>query len=309
MQVAILVALFFATGVFLVFMGLAQRAQAQALMQERLRRATRTSASNSTLARPLTERMLHPLGAYLSGRTEEGRVRGLQARLNSAGRPFDLTVPRLLAVKAVTGGGVTLAMAVLLLSAGVEFLVFPRVPSAVILAVLFGLVGYMAPDAWLLQAARDRRAAIRSQLSDVCDLLSVFIDAGAPFDTALERLVESPFMAGPLVDELAAVVRSTELGAGRAEALRVMSERVAVDEVTAFSNAITRSFKLGTRMTDVMRVVAADIRRRTRERAEEQANRAGIKMLFPLVFLIFPMLFLVILTPALITALGTVGGR
>ena len=309
MQVAVLVAVFFASGVFLVFLGLAQRSQAQALMQERLRRATRAASANPTLERPLTERMLHPLGAYLSGRTEAGRVRGLQARINAAGHPYDLTVARLLAVKAVVGGVVTIALAALLLGIGVEFLVFPRLPSAVILAVLIGLVGYFAPDLLLAQAARDRRAAIRGQLSDICDLLSVFIDAGAPFDTALGRLVESPFMSGPLVDELATVVRSTELGAGRAEALNAMAERVGVDEVTSFTNAVTRSFKLGTRMTDVMRVLANDIRRRTQERAEEQANRAGVKMLFPLVFLIFPMLFLVILTPALITAVGTVGGR
>jgi tight adherence protein C len=199
-------------------------------MQQRLRRATRAGGANSTLSRPLTERMLHPLGNYLSGRTETGRVRGLQSRLNAAGRPYDFTVSRLLALKAVVGVAVTLAMAAILLGMGVTFLVFPRVPSAVILAVLFGLVGYMAPDLWLLQAARDRRAAIRAQLSDVCDLLSVFIDAGAPFDTALERLVDAPFMGGPLIDELATVARSTELGAGRAEALTVMAQRVGVDE-------------------------------------------------------------------------------
>jgi tight adherence protein C len=302
---AVLVAAFFSAGLFMVFIGLAQRSQAQAVMQQRLRRAIQGSAG-SRLSRPFGERILHPLGNYLSRRTEASRQRGLQVRIVAAGRPYNLTVARLLALKAVVGGFTTIAMAALLLSAGVQFLVFPSVVSAILLAVLFGLVGYFAPDIWLGQMARDRREMMRRQLPDVCDLISVFVDAGAPFDVALERLVESPFMAGPLVSELESVVRSYELGTGRAEALTVMAERIGVDEVTGWVNSITRSFRQGTRMTDVMRVQADDIRRRFREHAEEQANRAGVKMLFPLVFLIFPTLFLLIMTPALITALAAV---
>jgi tight adherence protein C len=307
MALTVLVAAFFAAGLFMTFIGLSQRAQAQGLMHQRLRRAAQ-GTTPTRLGRPLGERLLHPLGSYLSGRTEQQRVRGLQMRLGAAGRQYNLTVPRLLALKALVGGVVTLAMAILLLQAGTQFLVFPPEISAIILAVLFGLVGYFAPDIWLIQASRDRREAIRRQLPDVCDLISVFVDAGAPFDLALERLVASPFMAGPLIDELETVIRSYELGTGRSEALHLMAERVAVEEVTGFVNAVTRSFRQGTRITDVMRVQAADIRRRFRERAEEKANSATVKMLFPLVFLIFPTLFLVIMTPALISALGTVSG-
>ena len=307
MALAVLLAAFFAAGVFMVFIGFSQRAQAQAVMQQRLRRAVQGSTT-SRLGRPLGERLLHPLGSYLSGRTEQRRVRGLQMRLASAGRPYNLTVPRLLAIKAVIGGVTTIAMAVLLLQAGVTFLIFPSFVSAIILAVLLGLVGYFAPDIWLLQAARDRRELIRRQLPDVCDLISVFVDAGAPFDLAVERMVQSPFMAGPLIDELEIAVHSYELGTGRSEALHLMAERIGVEEVTGFVGAVTRSFRQGTKITDVMRVQAADIRRRFRERAEEKANSASVKMLFPLVFLIFPTLFLVIMTPALISALGTVSG-
>jgi tight adherence protein C len=307
MAIAVLLAAFFAAGLFMIFIGFSQRAQAQAVMQQRMRRAAQ-GATASRLGRPLGERLLHPLGSYLSGRTEQRRVRGLQMRLATAGRPYNLTVPRLLALKALVGGAVTLVTAVLLLQTGAQFLIFPAVISAIILAVLLGLVGYFAPDVWLLQMARDRREAIRRQLPDVCDLISVFVDAGAPFDLAVERLVASPFMAGPLIDELDTVVRSYELGTGRSEALHLMAERIAVEEVTSFVGAVTRSFRQGTRITDVMRVQAADIRRRFRERAEEKANSATVKMLFPLVFLIFPTLFLVIMTPALISALGTVSG-
>jgi tight adherence protein C len=307
MALAVLLAAFFAAGILMVFIGLSQRAQAQAVMQRRLRRAVQGSPT-TRWGRPLSERLLHPLGSYLSGHTEQRRVRGLQMRLAAAGRPYNLTVPRLLALKALIGGFTTIVMAAFLLQAGVVFLVFPRVVSAIILAVLVGLVGYFAPDLWLMQAARDRREAMRRQLPDVCDLISVFVDAAAPFDLALERLVASPFMAGPLIDELETVVHSYELGTGRSEALHLMAERIRVEEVTSFVNAVTRSFRQGTRISDVMRVQAADIRRRYRERAEEKANRAGVKMLFPLVFLIFPTLFLVILTPALISALGTVTG-
>lgn len=308
MELAVLIAAFFSAGIFMVFIGLSQRSQAQLTMQQRMRRAVQPTASNPTLSRPFGERLLHPLGNYLRGRTEVGRVRGLQMRINAAGHPYDLTVARLLALKSLLGGLVTVAMAIVLLGLHTTFLVFPPVPSAVILAVLFGLVGYFTPDLVLAQMARDRRTAIRRQLPDVCDLLSVFLDAGASFDVALERLVESPWLAGPLLDELDAVVRSTELGSGRAEALTAMAARVGVEEVTGFVNAVTRSFRLGTKITDVMKVQAAEIRRRFREHAEEQANQAAVKMLFPLVFFIFPMLGLVILTPALISALGNFSG-
>ncbi|HEV1998171.1 MAG TPA: type II secretion system F family protein [Candidatus Dormibacteraeota bacterium] len=308
MELAVLVAAFFAAGIFMVFIGLSQRSQTQATMQARLRRATQLS-SNPNLSRPFGERLLHPLGNYLRGHTDVGRVRGLQLRINSGGRPYNLTVSRLLAVKFVVGGVITLAVSVLLLSVGVTFLVFPRGVSAVILAVLFGLLGYFAPDMVLAHMARERRAAIRRQLPDVCDLLSVFLDAGASFDVAMERLVESPWLAGPLIEELDAVVHSYDLGTDRAAAFTAMAERVGVEDVTGFINAVTRSFRLGTRMTEVMRVQAADIRRRFREHAEEQANTASVKMLFPLVFLIFPTLGLVIMTPALITALGSFSGR
>jgi tight adherence protein C len=314
MTIVLLVATFFAVGVLMIFLGLAQRAALADALQRRARRvATPVSARTRAPETPGWLRVLGPagvsLGTSLRARTERGRLQSMQRRLVSADRPFGLTVPSLLVIKAVVGAVFTIfGVYFFLRIAGIDFLFLPHIPSAVVLAVALGFVGYYLPDLWLIQLVEARRREIRRQLPEVCDLLSVCADAGASFDLALVRVIESPYLEGPLIDELEDAVRQFQYAPGRFEALMAMADRLEVEELTAFVAAIGQSFRQGTRIADVLRIQSDDIRRRARERAEEQANTASLKMLFPLVFLIFPTLLLVILTPAVIQAIQSITG-
>jgi tight adherence protein C len=277
-------------------------------MQARMRRLTQpVEVSALPGERPLADRVLAPLGDFLRSRTPAERIRLSRERLLSAGRPLSLTVGRLLAVRALMGVVFTLAAAVLL-PTGMQLAGLPALATSVVLAVAVGLVGYMLPDLWLRRLVHRRRDAIRRQLSDVCDLLSVCADAGAPFDVALRRVVESPYMKGPLIDELSMVLRQVQFATDRLEALQKMAQRLGLQELRVFVTAVGESFKRGTPIADVLRLESQEIRRRARDRAEARANQASIKMLFPLILLIFPTLFLIILTPAIIRATQSASG-
>jgi len=317
MAVAVLVAAFFGTGIFLLFLGLAVRAQEVATMQRRLRAMTQDwgdAVAPAPQAPPARRELpfLSPLAARLADvvrrRTERGRLRATQQRLVTAGRPLGLGVGDYLALKAVAGVTVTGLAAYALLTSGFVLGALPVGLSATIGAVVLGLAGYYLPDVWLNRVIGRRRAAIRHQLPEVCDLLSVCADAGAPFDVALERVVNAPYMTGPLVDELEDAIHQARFTSSRFAALAAMAERVGVDELSAFITAIGNSFKQGAPIAAVLRVEAADIRRQARERAETRAATATLRMLFPLVLLILPTVFLIILTPALLNAVGNLGG-
>ncbi len=308
MTVAVLVAVFTGAGILMVAVALAQMSSRSAIMQDRMRRAALPMAVTShELNRPLAERILVPLDEFFRRRTPAERLRRAQNRINLAGRPLGLTVGRLLAIKTIIGVVVTLLMALFLLSAGINPLGYGVVSTA-LTAVLLGIGGYYLPDLFLLRALRRRQELIRRQLPEVCDLLSVCVDAGAPFDIALAKVVESEYMAGPLVDELRGVLRQIQYATGRLDALHRMADRLDVEELRIFVVGLGESFKRGAPIADELRVQSEDIRRRYRDHAEELANQATIKMLLPLVFLIFPTLFIIILTPALIEAFSTLQG-
>ena len=308
MAVAVLVAVFLGAGVMMVAVALAQISARSALMQERMRRAALpVGVISPALNRPLAERVMVPLDDFLRRRTPAERLRHAQERISLAGRPMGLTVGRLLAIKAILGVVVTLLAAFVMLGSRVDPLGFGPF-SIAFTAVVLGLAAYYLPDLFLRQALRRRREAIRRQLPEVCDLLSVCVDAGAPFDVALAKVVESPYMAGPLVDELRGVLRQIQYATGRLDALTRMADRLGVEELRIFVVGLGESFKRGAPIADELRVQSEDIRRRYRDHAEEQANQATVKLLVPLVFLIFPTLFIVILTPALIEVFNTLSG-
>jgi len=317
--IVVLVAAFVGAGLMMIWLGLAARAAAGSAKQRRLRTLTQpadTDLDADTYAAPPKPgrqlQLFGPLGrrfgAYLRERTEHGRLYSLQTRLRVAGRPLGMSVPDFLALKALLGVLITASVAYWLLTSGFQLGGLGTGGSALIVAVVIGFVAYYTPDLWLRRQARIRRQAIRRQLPEVCDLLSVCADAGATFDVSLDRVVNSPYVSGPLIDELDDALTAAFLGRARFDALVAMSDAIGVDELSGFVTAVGQSFKQGAPIADVLRVQAADIRRRARERAEERAATAPLKLLFPLIFLILPTLFLVIMTPALISAIGTITG-
>ena len=166
------------------------------------------------------------------------------------------------------------------------------------LSVLGVVIGYIAPEFWLGRRIKRRQKAILLMIPDTLDLLTISVRAGLGFDAALAKVVEK--LKGPLSDEFRRALAEVRVGKSRREALRDIIPRTEVPPLTNFIGAIIQAETLGVSISKVLQVQSEQLRIERRQRAEEQAAKAPIKMLFPLVGCIFPSLFIVILGPAII---------
>ncbi len=176
--------------------------------------------------------------------------------------------------------------------------------SLLLAAAVGGLAG-MLPSLQLGSKGRQRSAQIARELPDVLDLLTVSVEAGLGFDSALAKVVEK--MSGPLPDEFARILRGIRMGEPRRDALRQLAERTDVADLKLFIGSVVQGEQLGVSISKILRVQSDQIRLVRRQRAQEAAMKAPIKMLFPLVLFIFPALFVVLLGPAAIQIMKTFG--
>ncbi|SMB94871.1 tight adherence protein C [Thermanaeromonas toyohensis ToBE] len=160
------------------------------------------------------------------------------------------------------------------------------------------LAGWYFLDIYLEIRSKARQRAIEKALPGVLDLLTVSVEAGLSLDSALLKVVEKS--KGPLTQELAFTLQEIRMGKGRAQALRSLADRTGVEELASFTSAIILADQLGLSIGNVLRFHAQQMRLKRQKQAEEAAMKAPVKMLFPLVFFIFPALFVVLLGPALI---------
>jgi tight adherence protein C len=161
--------------------------------------------------------------------------------------------------------------------------------------------GFLAPDFWLGRRISVRQAAIRRGLPDVLDLLVICIEAGQSLDQATARTSEELRMAQPAVtDELNVVVLEQRAGRARTDAWKHFAERTGVDAVRNLVSVLVQSEQFGTSIAKTLRVHSDTLRTQRRQKVEEQAAKTSVKLVFPLVFFIFPSLFLVTLGPAVI---------
>jgi tight adherence protein C len=220
-------------------------------------------------------------------------------RLALAGNPSNMRTADWLAIKAIGAviGGVLL------------FLLFGLGGGNIVVGVLLGAVGmafgYILPEFWLGSRIRKRQHTILLQIPDALDLLTISVRAGLGFDAALGKVVEK--MKGPLTDEFQRALAEVRVGKARREALRDVIPRTEVAPLTNFIGAIIQAEQLGVSISKVLQVQSEQLRIERRQRAEEMAAKAPIKMLFPLVGCIFPALFIVILGPALILIIQGLG--
>lgn len=164
-------------------------------------------------------------------------------------------------------------------------------------AALVGFIGVMGPDASLNRRVEAREKAVLKQLPDILDLLVICVEAGLGFNAALARAVGS-IEEGEIVEEFSLALGEMKAGATRSEALASMAERVQIKEVQSFVQALRQADRFGVSISHTLREQAKDIRIARSQRAREAAQKAPVKMLMPMVFFIFPPLFLLILGPA-----------
>ncbi len=231
---------------------------------------------------------LHGLGARLSPGDTPGR---LQHQLDIAGNPDRWNVDRLLAFKGL--GLLVLALIGLLF--GVHHLTL-----AVVFAVIGGAIGFFLPDLLVYNAGLKRQQNIQKQLPDAMDMLTICVESGLGFDAALSQVARNT--AGPLAAELARALQEMQIGKTRSQALRSMADRTTVPELRSFVSSLVQAGDLGISVAGVLREQAKEMRLRRRQRAEEQAQKVPVKILFPLMLCLLPALFVVIMGPAIITA-------
>ena len=251
------------------------------------------------LQQPFVERTLRPLAARLSGTvsrvTSNSFTETAEKRLALAGNPGDMRVADWLGVKAI--GAIVGAILFFLLFFIVGLFSFPPI-VALLMVPIGGVFGFIVPEFWLGRKVRARQHAILLMIPDALDLLTISVRAGLGFDAALGKVVEK--LQGPLTDEFRRALAEVRVGKARRDALRDIIPRTEVVPLTNFIGAIIQAEQLGVSISKVLQVQSEQLRIERRQRAEEQAAKAPIKMLFPLVGCIFPSLFIVILGPAII---------
>jgi len=249
------------------------------------------------------------LGPYLDRITEPGSAimrnvneDDVRIRLLRAGFPYGLRARTFILIR-LCGIFVGALLALLyypILNDVLDALGWPEIPLVLSpLVVLFGAVyGYKIPDIWLGIQIRRRQFQIQLVLPDMIDLISVSVEAGLGLIAAIQRISER--FDNPLTEEFLRTLQEVRLGRPQPDALRDMARRVDVPDLTTLLTSIVQAELLGLAIANVLRVQSERLRERRSQRAREMAQKAPIKMTFPLVLFIFPALFVVILGPAFI---------
>jgi tight adherence protein C len=190
----------------------------------------------------------------------------------------------------------------------VAFLVLSRYAEGrqqLLLFAVCAIAGWSGPDQLLNRRAADRVHAIERDLPDIIDLLVISIEAGLGFEAALDRVVQH--VPGELSDEFGRMLQETRVGVSRYEAMRALAQRTDVDDLNSFILAMNQADTFGVSIGRMLRVQADEMRTRRRQRAQEKAFAAPVKMVFPLVICIFPAIFTILLGPAAISIVRNLG--
>ncbi len=257
------------------------------------------------LERPFLERTMQPLTrgmVYAISQIAPNRLFDkTEEMLIKAGNPRNIKAGDFLAFQGIIGL-VALGLSGFFLGASG----YPVARAALMSFAVAALAVYL-PWFKLVSMATQRKIHILRKLPEVMDLLVVSVEAGLSFDMALLRVVDK--FRGPVSQEFQKVLREMQLGKPRKDALRDMSDRVNLIEMTSLVNAILQTDQLGVGIANVLRLHADMIRDKRQQAIEEQAMKAPIKMLIPLVFFIFPSIFIVILGPAFLNIMKALGGQ
>jgi tight adherence protein C len=305
MSISMLIIILGLAGGALAMFGLSRRQETTINIDDRLASfgARPKSLEEDELSQSFSQRVLKPMIKSWSNRLGErapGRsAEKVRLKLAQAGNPSGMGVTEFLGLRILVSLG---------LGAGL-FLLFAfglaNFRLGVMLGPVFAIFGFMLPGIWLDRKIKSRKREITKALPDAIDLLTISVESGLGFDSALVRVADK--WDNALTLEFARVLSEMRIGKSKRESLRDMAERVDEDGLSAFTSAVIQADQLGVAITHVLRIQSEAMRTRRRQIAQEKAQKAPLKMLFPMAFLIFPALYVIILGPAVprvIEALG-----
>jgi tight adherence protein C len=248
------------------------------------------------LSQPFTERVIFPiarsLGKLATRFTPQNYLNSIERKLELAGTSSRLDPTVFLALQfggVLAFGGIVLLFFALLkvqTSSGIKILI----------VLVAGVLGFVYPQLYLSQRIQRRQKNVRRAMPDALDLLTICVEAGLGFDAAIQKVAEK--WTSDLSLAFARVIQEIQLGKIRREALRDMADRIGLAEMTSFVAAVIQSELLGVSLSKVLHIQADQMRVKRRQRAEEEARKAPIKMLVPMALLIFPALIIVLVVPA-----------
>jgi tight adherence protein C len=312
LQLSLAISGLLAGSILLIVFGLALRTNS-VTVRDRLESLGRPGKTTVTLeelelSRPFADRVIKPLlksMSRLAARFAPGsNAESISHKLNLAGNPRNLTVELFLGLKmamAIVGAGLSLAVQFLL----PPFIPVPSLQSLLLYTVLAAVAGFFLPELWLKDEARKRQKRIRKVLPDTIDVLSMSVEAGLGFDAAVSRICQKS--SNPLTYEFDRYLTELRVGKSRREALRQIQARTGVDDLNTFVGAVIQADQLGVSIAKILRMQSEQLRMKRRQRAEQLAQQAPLKMLFPMILFIFPSVFVVILGPSIKVIMGGFG--
>lgn len=303
----ILVIILLAAAASLVVIGLRQSSGRDPLAERLAEYAERgdvTSLEEIELSQPFVERVVIPLaqsfGEFAIRFTPQSAIYETERKLEQANAPRWLNPTLFLASRfifAIALGGSAIVM--LRLAPTVNLFS----PMGLGLSALLIFAGFLLPNSLVSRRIRARQKEVLNSMPDALDLLTICVEAGLGFDAAMAKVIEK--WNNALSAAFSRVLQEVQLGKLRREALRDMSDRLGVPEMESFVAAVIQSEQLGVSMARVLRVQSDSMRVKRRQRAEENAQRAPVKMLLPMAFLIFPTIVIVLLGPAILNIMRT----
>jgi len=267
-------------------------------LSEATQRGEVTSLEAIELSQPFVERVIVPFmrrfGELSARFTPQKVLEDTTRKLELAGNPGRIDAATFLAsrfVVAVVFGGLLILVS----------LISPDpwpLPRTLLVVIIFVAIGFFFPQLWLQSQINRRQHEVRKAMPDALDLLTICVEAGLGFDAAMSKVSEK--WENELSLALARAIREIQLGKTRRDALRDMADRLGIAEMTSFVAAVIQSEILGVSLSRVLRIQSDQMRVKRRQRAEEEAHKAPIKMILPMALLTFPSIMIILLTPAAI---------
>jgi tight adherence protein C len=263
-----------------------------------------TSLEEIELSQPFRDRVIVPfllrIGDISARFTPQKLIEDTELKIELAGNPVRMGAPAFLATRFFAAG----------ILGGLLFLVFllpsgssPVEMNPYLIVPLATLFGFFFPQLWLQSKIDARQKEIQKAMPDALDLLTICVEAGLGFDAAMAKVSEK--WDNELSFSFARAIKEVQLGKLRRDALKAMADRIGLTEMTSFVAAVIQSEQLGVSMAKVLRIQSEQMRMKRRQRAEAEAQKAPIKMLLPMAFLTFPAIFIVLLTPAVVSLTNT----